>query len=87
MVQTVKIRKEGNKIKINFMYNNDLIDVMRSHNGYYFKKEKAWIFPAYKQSELYNALTDRHYNVVFVKLQGQKTLKSIKEILWEKVIR
>ena len=76
MVQTIKIRKEGNKIKINFMYNIDIIDVMRSHSGYYFKKEKAWIFPAYKRSELYNVLTDKHYNVIFVKPKGQETLKS-----------
>ena len=76
MVQTVKIRKEGNRIKINFMYNNDLIDVMISHKGYYFKKEKAWIFPVYKQNELYNVLTDKHYNVIFVKPKGQETLKS-----------
>ena len=74
MVQTVKVRKEGNKIKINFMYNNDIIDVMRSHSGYYFKKEKAWIFPAYKRSELYNILTDKHYNVKFVKLKEQNNL-------------
>ena len=74
MVQTVKFRKEGNRIKINFMYNNDIIDVMREHHGYYFKKEKAWIFPVYKQSELYNVLTDKHYNVIFVKSKEQKTL-------------
>jgi len=74
MVQTVKIRKEGNRIKVNFMYNNDLIDIMREHNGYYFKKEKAWIFPVYKQSELYNVLTDKHYNVKFIKTKGQKSL-------------
>jgi len=74
MVQTVKIRKEGNRIKVNFMYNIDLLDIMRSHNGFYFKKEKAWIFPVYKQSELYNVLTDKHYNVIFVKPKNQKSL-------------
>ena len=74
MVQTVKIRKEGNRIKVNFMYNIDLLDIMRSHNGFYFKKEKAWIFPVYKQSELYNVLTDKHYNVIFIKPKNQKSL-------------
>lgn len=74
MVQTVNIRKEGNRIKVNFMYNIDLLDIMRSHNGYYFKKEKAWIFPVYKQSELYNELTNKHYNVIFVKPKSQKSL-------------
>lgn len=74
MVQTVKIRKADSKIKINFTYNDELVDIMRGHHGYFFKKEKAWIFPANKQSELYNVLTDKHYNVEFVKPKEQKTV-------------
>ena len=74
MVQTVKIRKEGNRIKVNFMKNYNLIDIMNKYKGFYFKKEKAWIFPVYKQSELYNVLTDKHYNVIFVKPKNQKSL-------------
>ena len=74
MAQTVNIRRIGNKIKVNFMYNNDLIDVMRRHQGFYFQKEKAWIFSAHKQSELYNTLTNKHYNVKFVQPKEQKML-------------
>jgi len=74
MVQTVKIRKEGNKIKLNFMYNTDLIDIMREHKGYFFRKEKAWVFPAYKQSELYDELTSKHYRVEIVTPENQTTL-------------
>lgn len=71
MVQTVKIRKEGNKIKLNFMYNTDLIDIMREHKGYFFYKEKAWVFPAYKQSELYDELTSKQYRVEIVTPENQ----------------
>jgi len=69
MVQTVKIRKEGNRIKINFMYNNDLIDIMREHGGWWFKKEKAWQFPIGKLTEVYDHLTNEKYNVQITKLE------------------
>ena len=76
MVQTVRIRKEDNKIKLNFMYNTDLVDIMREHHGFFFRKEKAWVFPAHKQSELYNALVDNHYNVEFITPNVQTTFKT-----------
>jgi hypothetical protein len=74
MVQTVKIRKEGDKIKVNFMYNDDLVEIMRQHSGYFFRKEKAWIFPLSKHEALYNQLTDAHYDVQVTVTKGQTQL-------------
>ena len=74
MVQTVNIRKEGNKIKLNFMYNTDLLDIMRSHRGYFFAKEKAWVFPLSKYEEIRDELTRKMYNVHVVKTEGQTQL-------------
>lgn len=73
MVQTVRIRKDKDKILLNFMYNTDLIDIMREHHGYFFRKEKAWVFPAQKQSELYNELTAKLYRVEIMNPQNQTT--------------
>ena len=72
MDQTVRIRKDNNRIKINFMYNDDLINIMREHHGYFYRKEKAWVFPTSKLTELYNILTNKHYNVQIVK-EAQQT--------------
>lgn len=74
MVQTVKIRKVGNKIKVNFSYNSDLVDIMREHHGYFYRKEKAWVFSSTKQQELSNILTKKLYTVTVVKENGQTTI-------------
>lgn len=79
MQQTVNIRKEGNRIKLNFMYNTDLVDLMHMHNGYFFRKEKAWVFPLSKLEELRDELVKRMYNVHIVKEQGQATLPKEQE--------
>jgi len=61
--QTVNIRLEGNKIKVKFIYNTDLIDIMRDHNGYFLRKERAWIFPKSKFGELRDELKKKMYIV------------------------
>jgi len=69
MVQTVKIRKGEKIIRVHFMYNTDLIDIMREHGGWWFKKEKAWQFPIGKLTEVYERLTNEKYNVQIIKLE------------------
>ena len=69
MVQAVKIRKGEKIISVHFMYNTDLIDIMREHKGWWFKKEKGWQFPIGKLSELYEHLTNEKYNVQITKLE------------------
>jgi len=69
MVQTVKIRKGEKIIRVHFMYNTDLVDIMRDHNGWWFRKEKAWQFPVGKLTELRDHLTKEKYNVTITKLE------------------
>ena len=63
MQPTIIIRKEEKQIKINFSYNTDLVDIMREHKGYFFRKEKAWCFPIHKLDEIRDELTHKMYNV------------------------
>jgi len=66
MTQTVNFRKDGNKIKLHFMYNTDLVDIMRSHKGYFFRADKSWVFPEAKRTDLYDELTSKGYNVHYL---------------------
>lgn len=72
MVQTVKIRKGEKVFRVSFMYNTDLIDIMREHQGWWYRKEKSWQFPHWKFDEVYDHLTDAHYNVTMGKLEIKK---------------
>ena len=63
MQSAVIIRKEEKQIKINFSYNLDLVEIMRKHKGYFFRKEKAWCFPIHKLDEIRDELTHKMYNV------------------------
>jgi len=69
MVQTVKIRKGEKKFLVHFMWNDDLVDIMREHNGWWNKKERAWQFPNYKFDELYDELTKKMYKVRIMRLE------------------
>lgn len=73
MVKTVNIRKEGNKIKVNFSYDTDLVDIMRSHKGYFYRGEKAWVFPSHKYDAIRSELKSKHYDVRFVTSATQTT--------------
>jgi hypothetical protein len=84
MTQTINIQKDGNKIKLHFMYNEDIIDIMRIHKGYWFKKDKSWVFPESKRTELYNELTDKGYNIHYLTPMSQTTLqKPVKKEITE----
>jgi len=63
MQPTIIIRKEGKRIKINFSYNPDLVEIMRDHKGYYIRKEKTWVFPAEKLHEIRDELVRKMYSV------------------------
>ena len=81
MVQKVIIRKGKDKILVYFMYNTDLIDIMRNHNGWWFRKEKAWQFPIRKFEELYDDLTNNRYKVEIRKEESKGRLKSSIQIV------
>lgn len=72
MVQSVNIRKGERIIRVNFMHNTDLISIMQSHKGWWFRKEKAWQFPLWKFESIYDELTDKRYNVIISKLEEKK---------------
>jgi len=68
MVQTVKIRKGEKTIRVHFMYNTDLVDIMQEHKGWFFRKERCWQFPLWKLQPIYDELTAKHYSVEITKL-------------------
>ena len=76
MTQTINFRKDGNKLKLHFTYNEDIIDVMRAHKGYWYKKDKSWVFPETKRTELYNELTSKGYNINYLTPMSQTTLET-----------
>ena len=71
MVQTVKIRKGERVIRIHFMWNPDLVDIMQEHKGWFFKKERCWQFPLWKFESIYDELTNKLYRVEITKLVEQ----------------
>lgn len=71
MTQKVTIRKGEKIIRVHFMYNIDLINIMQKHRGWWFRKEKAWQFPLWKLEDVYDDLTKEHYNVEITKLIEQ----------------
>jgi len=85
MVQKVIIRKGEKVFRVNFTYNPDLIDIMHDHNGWYFKKEKAWQFPLWKLENLYDELTGKLYKVEIKKLELKKKTEQthIKPDYWK----
>ena len=83
MTQAVNIRKGEKIFRVHFMYNTDLIDIMREHDGWWFRREKAWQFPIGKLTEVYDHLTNEKYNVQITKLEEKerpkRTFKSTKQ--------
>lgn len=69
------------------MYNTDLIDIMRDHDGWWYKKEKAWQFPIGKLTELYDKLTNKKYNVEITKLEEntEESKMPVKQIKQEPI--
>jgi len=72
MTQTINIRKGEKIIRLNFTYNADLVDIMHSHNGWFFRKEKSWQFPIGKFEEVYDHLKKEKYSVNITKLDESK---------------
>jgi len=68
MPQKVKIRKGEKIIRIHFMWNPDLVEIMRDHKGWWYRKEKCWQFPLWKLEPIYDELTSKHYSVEITKL-------------------
>ena len=63
MVEKVTIIKKERSFKVRFPYNEDLIDIMREYDGWYFKNDKSWTFPLYKLSEIRDELIHEMYQV------------------------
>jgi len=72
MVQQVVFRKGEKSVTVHFMYNTDIIDVMRDHNGWWNRKDKAWQFPISKFQEVYDDIKQHHYATEIQKMEGQE---------------
>jgi hypothetical protein len=59
----VKIKKGKKSFKVYFTYNPDLVDIMKDHDGWYFKKQKAWTFPNKRFRKVYDDLKEEGYKV------------------------
>ena len=59
--------KVGKQVKVYFSYNQDLVDIMRKNEGWWWHKEKCWSFPVGQTSELYDQLKKEGYNVQITK--------------------
>lgn len=68
MVQRVRMRKGEKIILVHFMWNDDLVYIMREHNGWWNRKERAWQFPIWKFQEVYDDLKKNLYAVDILKL-------------------
>jgi len=79
MQSPIVIRKEGKQIKVNFSYNSDLVEIMRSHNGYFFRKEKAWCFPMFKLDIIRDELIKKMYQVKVTTSNVKQEPKVIKK--------
>lgn len=63
MTEKITILKRERSIKVKFRYNEDIIDIMRDYNGWYFKHDKSWVFPLDKLSEIRDELIHNMYKV------------------------
>ena len=63
MKQIINIRKDNKKIKIYFMYDNELYNVMKQHNGFWLKREKFWIFPEDKLESIKKDIESKGHEV------------------------
>jgi len=63
MVQKVRIRKGKKTIRVHFMWNDDLVDMMRDHNGWWKKSGRYWQFPIWKFDAIYGELKKNLYSV------------------------
>jgi len=72
MVQQVVFRKGEKSVTVHFMYNTDIIDVMRDHNGWWNRKDKCWQFPIGKFQEVYDDIKQHHYSTEIRKLEGKE---------------
>ena len=67
MAEKVYIQKQGDKIKLTFHYNTDLVEIMNNFGGWYIKSERAWQFPSSILSIIRDTLKKKMYNVQFIK--------------------
>lgn len=78
MTQKVVFRKGENKFQVHFMYNIDIIDIMKTHHGWWYRKEKCWQFPLSKFDDVYDDIKANLYSTKIVALE-KKHDRIIKE--------
>lgn len=71
MQSPIKIIKAKDRIKVSFSYNDDLVCIMREHEGWWWPKQKVWSFPLNQYSEIREALTGAKYIVTTLKEKPQ----------------
>ena len=73
MKQTVVIKKEKQKIKINYTFEQPLYQIMKSYNGYYYKPNKCWIFPLKEFEKIKKDIKEKGYPVTILVKEDQST--------------
>ena len=62
------------------MWNPDLVEIMRDHKGWWYRKEKCWQFPLWKLEPLYEELTKKQYSVEITKLLEKSKKEKTKQV-------
>ena len=63
MAVKILIQEDIQKIYVYYRYDELFIEIMREHNGWWKPKEKCWVFPLSKKSELREALIKEKFSV------------------------
>lgn len=66
MQAPVQIKKTQRSLRVSFSYNSDLVDIMREEDGLWHRKDKTWIFPLSRLSQIREALISKKYKVKIV---------------------
>lgn len=94
MQPPVQIKKTERSLRVSFSYNSDLVDIMREEDGLWHRKDKNWIFPLSKLSQIREALVSKKYRVKIIsetneeksKRFNQRRKKSREELFKDKDI-
>lgn len=62
----VQIKKTQRSLRVSFSYNSDLVDIMREEDGLWHRKDKNWIFPLTKLSQIREALVSKKYKIKII---------------------
>lgn len=76
----IKIVKHDDKIMIRISKNSDITDIMKDNHGWFYYKEKSWVFPYYKLDKVKIDLEEHGYNtevMTIQKIRGERNTKQV----------